>query len=162
MTVTTAIIPIPRIKAKNCLIDSFGSSSFKRSGSTVTKAICRNVPAVNGIIHDVLASKIILNWRQTLNYKNKNSPIELEAPLQAMAMKEPMSPPPAVKIWYLAASHLVKPDLRSMAKSPTSWGISCTKIAKVVKHPILQETRNAPPNDKPCVKLSIEFASKFK
>lgn len=68
VTVTTAIITIPRIKAKNCLIDSFGSSSFRRSGRTVTKAICRNVPAVNGKIHEVLASKI--------NHKNIYSPIE--------------------------------------------------------------------------------------
>lgn len=56
VTVTTAITTMPMIKAINCLSDSFGSSSFRRSGRTVTKAMCRNVPAVNGRIHEVLAS----------------------------------------------------------------------------------------------------------
>lgn len=39
MFVTNPIITMPMIKANNCLKDSFGSSSFRRSGRTVTRAI---------------------------------------------------------------------------------------------------------------------------
>lgn len=56
MLATYAIIRMPKMSANNCLNDSFGSSSLSKSGSTVTSAICRNVPAVNGKIHEVLAS----------------------------------------------------------------------------------------------------------
>lgn len=71
VTVTIAIITIPKIKAENCFRDSFGSSSLSRSGRTVTKAMCRNVPAVNGKIHDVRASEII-------KQKEVNKDIETE------------------------------------------------------------------------------------
>lgn len=98
VAVTTAVITIPKIKAKNCFIDSFGSSSFKRSGNTVTKAMCRNVPAVNGKIHDVLASKYKIHVKPKNCKPGEDLPIELEAPLHAIAIKEPIRPPPAVKI----------------------------------------------------------------
>src|SRR5699024_1958289 len=61
-----------------------------------------------------------------------------------------------------AASHLLNPDLSKMAKSPTSCGISCTKIAKVVNEPSRKDTRKAPPSDNPCVKLSMVLANRFK
>lgn len=51
-----AITAMPAIRALNCFSDSLGSVSFNKSGSTVTRAMCKNPPAVNGIIHDVLAS----------------------------------------------------------------------------------------------------------
>jgi hypothetical protein len=49
---------MPTINARICLNDSLGSSSLSRSGRTVTRAMWRKVPAVNGKIHDVLASAI--------------------------------------------------------------------------------------------------------
>lgn len=91
-----------------------------------------------------------------------NLPIELDAPLQTMAKIAPTSPPPAVNNWNPAASHLVNPDLSRIAKSPTSCGISWTKIAIVVRTPRLGDTRKAPPKDRPCVKLSMTLASRFK
>lgn len=55
-TVIMAITAMPKIKALNCFNDSLGSVSVNKSGNTVTKAICKKPPAVNGIIHDVRAS----------------------------------------------------------------------------------------------------------
>lgn len=54
-----AITPMPAISAENCLSDSTGSVSLSKSGKTVTSAMCRKPPAVNGIIQDVLASALI-------------------------------------------------------------------------------------------------------
>lgn len=54
--VTTPMITIPVMSASICFIDSFGSSSLSRSGRTVTRPMCKNVPAVKGRIHEVLAS----------------------------------------------------------------------------------------------------------
>lgn len=56
MAVRTAIIIIPDANESICLSDSLGFSSCKSSGRTVTKAICRNPPAVNGKIQEVRAS----------------------------------------------------------------------------------------------------------
>lgn len=52
----SAINAMPKISASSCLTDSFRSSSFKRSGNTVTNEMCRKPPAVNGMIQDVRAS----------------------------------------------------------------------------------------------------------
>lgn len=107
-----AITAIPANNAANCLIDCFGSLSCNKSGSTVTRAICRKPPAVNGIIHDVRASRAVV------------------APEPPIATNAPIKPAPAVNNCALAASHRVKPDRRRMAKSPTSCGISCTANQK--------------------------------
>lgn len=56
MKPSPAITPIPNRRDPNWSSESFGFSSFKRSGRTVTRAICKNPPAVNGWIHDVRAS----------------------------------------------------------------------------------------------------------
>lgn len=56
MVVTNAITNIPISNAHNCFNDSHGFSSFNKSGRTVTNDMCKNEPAVNGNIHDVLAS----------------------------------------------------------------------------------------------------------
>lgn len=88
--------------------------------------------------------------------------MELEAPLKKTAAMDPIKPTPAVRICPLVASHRVNPDRNRMAKSPTSWGISCTNIAKVVKHPNLYDTKKAPPIERPCVKLSMAFAIRFR
>lgn len=103
-----------------------------------------------------------LNFNNYWERENNHLPIEFLAPLKVMADRAPTRPPPAVSNWKTAACHLVKPDLSKMAKSPTSWGISCTKMAKVVKSPSRRETRNAPPNERPCVKLSIVLAARFR
>lgn len=103
-----AIIAIPASSARNCLIDCFGSVSCSRSGSTVTMEICRKPPAVNGMIQEVRASM---------------ADVTLVPP---MATRAPTRPAPAVNNCALAASHRLKPELRRMAKSPTSCGISCT------------------------------------
>lgn len=42
------------------------------------------------------------------------------APLRATAVRAPITPVDAVTIWARAASHRENPDLRRMAKSPTS------------------------------------------
>lgn len=47
---------MPNINAAICLIDSLRSVSLIKSGNTVTSAMCKKPPAVNGIIHDVRAS----------------------------------------------------------------------------------------------------------
>lgn len=54
--VRTAMMIIPDASESICFNDSFGFSSWSSSGNTVTNAICRKPPAVNGKIHDVLAS----------------------------------------------------------------------------------------------------------
>lgn len=54
--VTKAIIKIPSKRKSNCFKDSFGSSSFSRSGRIVTKAMCRKEPTVNGRIQEVFTS----------------------------------------------------------------------------------------------------------
>lgn len=104
-----AINEIPVIRARNCLIDSLGSCSCRRSGSTVTSAMCKNPPAVNGIIQDVRAS------------------IADVTPDPPIATRAPSSPAVAVKSCARAASHRENPERSNMAKSPTSCGISCTK-----------------------------------
>lgn len=55
--VTNAIRNMPRSNAHSCFNDSHGFSSFNKSGRTVTNDMCKKVPAVNGNIHDVLASE---------------------------------------------------------------------------------------------------------
>lgn len=100
--VIPAIKAMPKIRAANCLTDSLGHSSCSKSGSTVTRAICRNPPAVNGMIQDVLASTADV----TLDPK--------------MATIAPKRPAPAVNNCAFAASQRLNPDLRRMAKSPTS------------------------------------------
>lgn len=82
-TVTTAIIKIPSIKAENCLKDSFGSSSLRRSGRTVTNAMCKKVPAVKGSIHDVLASAIMRNQLNQVYMKLKCSILDSKAFLRS-------------------------------------------------------------------------------
>lgn len=65
---------IPARSHANCLNDSLGSCSSKRSGSMVTRAMCKKDPAVNGRIHDVLASTIHKNMSPvTLLELNKNN-----------------------------------------------------------------------------------------
>lgn len=54
--VMTAIKAMPKTSASSCLTDSLRSSSFKRSGNTVTNEMCRKPPAVKGMIQDVRAS----------------------------------------------------------------------------------------------------------
>lgn len=104
-----AINEMPNISARNCLIDSLGSSSCSRSGRTVTRAMCKNPPAVNGIIQDVRASM---------------ADVTPEPPI---ATRAPKRPAPAVHNCARAASHRENPERSKMAKSPTSCGISCTK-----------------------------------
>lgn len=99
---------MPAMSAVNCLIDSFESFSLSKSGSTVTKEMCKKPPAVNGMIHDVRAS---------------NADVTLVPPIATSA---PISPAPAVSNWAFAASHRLNPERNNIAKSPTSWGISCT------------------------------------
>lgn len=144
MTVMNPITPIPRMRAANCFIDSIRSSSWSRSGKTVTRAMWRNPPAVNGMIQEVLAS------------------IADVTPDPPMATKAPRRPAVAVRSCALAASHLENPDRRRIAKSPTSCGISCSKMANVANTPCLNDTKNDPATASPWVKLSIEFASRFK
>lgn len=102
MTVMTPITTMPRVRAANCFKDSIGFGSCRRSGNTVTSAIWRKPPAVKGIIHDVLAS------------------IAVVAPEPPIATNAPKRPAPAVSNCAFAASHLLKPDLKRIAKSPTS------------------------------------------
>lgn len=47
---------IPSTKEANCLKLSSLDSSFINSGRTVTRAMCRNPPAVKGSIQEVLDS----------------------------------------------------------------------------------------------------------
>lgn len=107
--VIPAISAMPKIKAANCFTDSFGHCSCSRSGNTVTRAMCRNPPAVNGMIQDVLAS----NAEVTLDPK--------------IATTAPNRPAVAVNNCALAASQRLNPDLSRIAKSPNSCGISCTE-----------------------------------
>lgn len=44
-----------------CFSDSFGFFSSNNSGKTVTKAMCKNPPAVNGKIHEVRGSENKIN-----------------------------------------------------------------------------------------------------
>lgn len=111
-TVMKAINEMPNIRARNCLTDSLGSCSCKRSGRTVTRAICKNPPAVKGIIHEVRASM---------------ADVTPEPPI---ATRAPKSPAPAVNSCARAASHRENPERSNMAKSPTSCGISCTREKK--------------------------------
>lgn len=106
--VMIAITAMPAMSAINCLIDSFESFSFIKSGNTVTNEMWRKPPAVNGIIHDVRASIAFVTF------------------VPPMATNAPIKPVPAVNIWALAASQRLKPDRNNIAKSPTSCGISCT------------------------------------
>lgn len=71
-------------------------------------------------------------------------------------------PPPAVINCARAASHLLNPLRRRIAKSPTSWGISCTKIVNVLRRPTRKEMRNDPPTDRPWVKLSRKFITRLR
>lgn len=71
--------------------------------------MCKNPPAVKGIIQDVRASMAEVT------------------PDPPMATRAPNSPAPAVKSCARAASQRENPERSSMAKSPTSCGISCTK-----------------------------------
>ena len=59
-------------------------------------------------------------------------------------------------------AYLEKPLFIRIIKSPTSWGISCTSIANTVVNPNLNELRKLEATAKPCMKLSIQFADKFK
>lgn len=104
--VMIAMTAIPAIKANNCFTDSLESLSLSKSGKTVTNEICKNPPAVNGIIHDVRASMADVTF------------------VPPMATRAPTKPAPAVKSCALAASHRLNPERKSIAKSPTSCGIS--------------------------------------
>lgn len=84
------------------------------------------------------------------------------APLRATAVRAPIIPVDAVTIWARAASHRENPDLRRMAKSPTSWGISWKRMARVVRTPWGNDTRKLPPTARPWVKLSNELAIRFR
>lgn len=106
--VMAAMRAIPAINAINCFTDSFESSSFSKSGRTVTNEMCKKPPAVNGIIQDVRASKAFVTF------------------VPPTATSAPSKPVPAVKSCALAASQRLKPDRKRIAKSPTSCGISCT------------------------------------
>lgn len=108
ITVMAATRAIPATNAINCFIDSFESSSFNKSGKTVTNEICKKPPAVNGIIHDVRASIAFFTF------------------VPPTATSAPSKPVPAVKSCALAASQRLKPEFNKIAKSPTSCGISCT------------------------------------
>ena len=89
-----------------------------RSGTRETRAMLRNPPAVKGRMYIRVFSRLSLLSNPTAN-------------------RAPRSPTSAVLIWALAASsleksritktdlsqlrlHLLKPDLRRMAKSPNS------------------------------------------
>lgn len=84
------------------------------------------------------------------------------APLSATAVRAPIIPVDAVTIWARAASHRENPDLRRMAKSPTSWGISWRRMARVVKTPWGNDTKKLPPTARPWVKLSNELAIRLR
>lgn len=109
ITVMAATRATPAINAINCFIDSFESSSFNRSGKTVTNEMCKKPPAVNGIIHDVRASIALVTF------------------VPPTATSAPSKPVPAVRSCAFAASQRLKPDRNRIAKSPTSCGISCTE-----------------------------------
>ena len=57
---------------------------------------------------------------------------------------------------------MFSPDLRRMAKSPTSCGISWMRMAKVVSRPMRVLARKLPPIARPCVKLSTLLANRFR
>ena len=84
------------------------------------------------------------------------------APLSATAVRAPIIPVDAVASWARAASHRENPDLRRMAKSPTSWGISWKRMARVVKTPWGNDTKKLPPTARPWVKLSNELAIRLR
>lgn len=112
MMVMIAITVIPAISANNCLADSIESVSLSKSGKTVTKEICKNPPAVNGIIHDVRASIADVTF------------------VPPIATKAPNKPALAVSNWAFAASHRLNPERNNIAKSPISCGISWTVKCK--------------------------------
>lgn len=51
-----AMMTIPDTRAPKCLSDWILSGSLSKSGNTVTSAMWRKPPAVNGTIQDVFAS----------------------------------------------------------------------------------------------------------
>lgn len=54
--VSNAITVMPLANEHICFNDSLGFFSSNSSGNTVTNAICKKPPAVNGKIHEVRAS----------------------------------------------------------------------------------------------------------
>ena len=58
--------------------------------------------------------------------------------------------------------YLENPFFSRIAKSPISWGISCTKIAMAVSIPSLKLVRNEADTANPCTKLSIPLARRFR
>ena len=137
MMVTPSMIPDMTLKKSGHVLDS------SRSGNTVTRAIWMKPPLVKGMIHEVAFSTTSKEF----------SP---------RADSEPTIPTEAVQSWALAASYLSKPDFMRMAKSPISWGISCSRMQEVVTNPVLLLTRKAPPTARPCAKLSTQLATRLR
>ena len=59
------------------------------------------------------------------------------------------------QVWSLNLVYLSNPDLRRMAKSPNSCGISWRRMAAVVVRPSLKLAMNEVPTARPCSRLSV-------
>jgi len=134
---------IPPTTQQNWARAGPGLVSFMRSGTIETSAMLRNPPAVKGRIY----------------MRSVSNPWLVS---HARASRAPIRPTRAVDIWALAASHLSNPDLRRIAKSPNSCGISCKRIAAVVVTPSLKLDRKDVPTARPWSRLSVQFASRFR
>ena len=99
----------------------------------------RKPPAEKGRIQVVLASR---EWTESRE-RAANAPSipTLAVQIWAFPASHLNSQPPILLVLTSIQCHLEKPLFSNIAKSPTSCGISCINMAKVVMRPILKDAR---------------------
>lgn len=135
------VMPVHR--SRICCREFHGFFSSRRSGTTFTKAIYRNPPEVKGRIQATVSPAPFGDCAH-------------------IAKQAPTIPPRAVESCILAALQRSNPARSRIAKSPTSCGISCRRMAIVVRNPTFLLTRKLAATARPCVKLSMVLASKLR